>query len=56
MSKKKKLKITREDIYKLRRKVSRELEIEQGNKGPRGGFHITDKDRPRKRVRPEEYE
>ncbi len=53
---KKKLKITKEDILKMRRKASRELEIEQGSKGPRGGFHITDKDRPRKRIRKEDYD
>lgn len=54
--KKQRTKIDKYQLIKMLKKANRELEIEQGSKGPRGGYHITDKDRPRKRIRREDYD
>lgn len=43
------LKITKEQIIKLRRKVNREL---TGTQSSGTGYHISDRDRPRKRIKP----
>lgn len=45
----KSIKITKEQLIKLRRQADRKI---LGTQSSGTGYHITDKDRPRKRIKP----